>query len=68
MPVRLAQPADVELVIGPADEDLQVREGDTYSQSYTANEWQRAERGLSCGPTSICCARSGGRGCRCGCA
>jgi hypothetical protein len=47
VPVRLTQPADVEVVIGPADEDVQkVREGDTYSQMYAANEWQRTERGF----------------------
>src|SRR3954468_21562391 len=41
LPVRLQQPADVELVIGPAGDPAQVREGETFSQSFSANEWVR---------------------------
>jgi hypothetical protein len=45
VPVRLQRPENVDVVIGPADDPAKVRDGATYTQSYQAEEWVRAERG-----------------------
>jgi hypothetical protein len=39
VPVKLAQPANVEIVIGPADDPQTVRKSSAYSQMFSAKEW-----------------------------
>jgi hypothetical protein len=39
IPLQLAQPAAVELVIGPAGDPEQVRQSSAYSQTFTADDW-----------------------------
>jgi len=38
--VKLAQPADVELVVGPANQAQQVRLSSAYRKKFAANEWK----------------------------
>ena len=38
--VRLAQPADVELIVGPADMPQQIRLSSAYRKSFSAKEWK----------------------------
>lgn len=38
--VRLAQPADVELIVGPADMPQQIRLSSAYRKSFAAKEWK----------------------------
>jgi hypothetical protein len=38
--VRLAQPADVELIVGPADMPLQIRSSSAYQKSFSAKDWK----------------------------
>ncbi|MEJ2597879.1 MAG: hypothetical protein P8Z00_06065 [Anaerolineales bacterium] len=43
-PVRLEQPADVELFVGPATEDLQqLRQSSAYNQGFTAKDWAKVK-------------------------
>ncbi len=37
--LKLVRPADVELVIGPADDPQDVRKSSAYSQRFAAGEW-----------------------------
>jgi hypothetical protein len=39
VPVRLVQPVDVELVVGPADMPQQIRQSSAYRQKFSAKDW-----------------------------
>lgn len=43
VPVRLAQPADVELVVGPTDMPQQIRLSSAYRKSFSAKDWKAEE-------------------------
>lgn len=38
--VKLTRPADVELVVGPAGDEEQIRQSSAYKQKFAANEWK----------------------------
>ncbi|HNS56806.1 MAG TPA: hypothetical protein PKO34_07115, partial [Smithellaceae bacterium] len=38
--VRLAQPADVDLFVGPADMPKQIRHSSAYKKTFSAREWK----------------------------
>lgn len=38
--VRLTQPADVELIVGPADMPQQIRSSSAYRKTFSANDWK----------------------------
>jgi hypothetical protein len=40
VPVRLARPADVELVVGPAGQAQQIRQSSAYSEQFSAADWK----------------------------
>lgn len=40
VPVRLAQPADVELIVGPADMPQQIRQSSAYRKTFSAKDWK----------------------------
>jgi hypothetical protein len=42
--VRLTQPADVELVVGPAEMPQQIRQSSAYRQKFSAKEWKLEEK------------------------
>jgi hypothetical protein len=43
VPVRLARPADVELVVGPTDMAKQIRLSSAYRKSFSAEDWKVVE-------------------------
>lgn len=40
VPVRLARPADVELLVGPADMPEHIRQSSAYRKSFSAKDWK----------------------------
>lgn len=40
VPVRLAQPVDVELIVGPADMPQQIRQSSAYRKTFSAKDWK----------------------------
>src|SRR5262249_44907747 len=50
VPVKLAAPADVQLVIGPADDAATIRNSSAYSQNIAAAEWAREGKGFRVRP------------------
>lgn len=43
LPIRMAQPGDVEVVIGPEDDPKTVRQGRIYTHQVTAAQWERGQ-------------------------